>query len=74
MSYLLIVFCDIPQVVSTCVVRLSHRHGIVCKVHIAVVAKEFRHDDEAAEETNNSMRTRHKEGLYLMPESVVELT
>jgi hypothetical protein len=40
---LLVVINDVAQVVASAVVRLAHAHGVVRKVHIAVVAEEFGH-------------------------------
>jgi len=43
MSDLLVVVNDVAQVVATRVMRLSHAHGVVGEVDIAVVAEELRH-------------------------------
>lgn len=43
MANLLVVFYDVSQVVSAAVVRLSHAHGVVREVDIAVIAKELGH-------------------------------
>lgn len=43
MSDLLVVVDDIAHVVAAVVVSLSHAHGVVGEVDIAVVAEEFRH-------------------------------
>jgi hypothetical protein len=43
MTNLLIVFDNISQMVSACVMRFSNGHRIVRKIYIAVVAEEFRH-------------------------------
>jgi hypothetical protein len=43
MTNLLIVFDNVPQMISARVMRLSDRHGIVRKIYIAVVAEEFWH-------------------------------
>lgn len=42
-SNLLVVFCDVSQVVATSVMRLSNRHGVMREVDIAIIAEEFRH-------------------------------
>jgi hypothetical protein len=46
MTNLLVVIDDISQVVPAAVVSLADAHGVVCKVHIAVVAKKLGHRDE----------------------------
>ena len=39
-EHTLIVFHHISQMISASVMSFSHGHGIVCKVHIAVIAEE----------------------------------
>jgi hypothetical protein len=46
MTDLLVVVNNVAQVVASAVVRLAHAHGVVRKVHIAVVAEELGHLDE----------------------------
>jgi hypothetical protein len=43
MTNLLIVFNNVPQMVSARVMRFPNRHGIVRKIYIAVVTEEFWH-------------------------------
>jgi len=43
MTNLLIVFDNVPQMVSARVMRFSNRHRIVRKIYIAVVTEEFWH-------------------------------
>lgn len=43
MSDLLIVLGHVPQMIATSVMRLAHRHGIMCEIHIAVIAEELGH-------------------------------
>jgi len=43
MTNLLIVFDNVPQMVSARVMRFSNRHRIVRKIYVAVVTEELRH-------------------------------
>jgi len=43
MADLLIVLDNVSQVIPSSIMSLSDRHRIMGKIHIAVVAEEFRH-------------------------------
>lgn len=57
MPYLLIVLCDVSQVVATSIMRLAHRHRVMCEIDVAVVTEEFRHGRDVYEE-NSGRRKR----------------
>jgi len=52
MPYLLIVLCDVSQVVATSIMRLAHRHRVMCEIDVAVVTEEFRHGRDVYEENS----------------------
>jgi hypothetical protein len=66
MTNLLIVFDNVPQMVSARVMRFSNRHGIVRKIDIAVVTEEFWHfgsgekDSAVRQMLRMCLRTQHK--------------
>ena len=65
--YLLVVCLHVAQVVAAVIVRFPHAHRVVCKVDIAVVAEELRHDapqlDHVLEELCSGHRVMYRRGV-----------
>jgi len=49
-SDLLVVLDDVPQVITTAVVRFADAYGVMSEIDIAVVAEEFWHFATTVEE------------------------